>query len=83
MNFAVRWVVRAGTDRDSMVSIGLLRESLRGRRKFGRAGAEPPSWGVIPRVPRVNFVGCRTLPHKVGGVPRRAADDRIEGGAVA
>jgi hypothetical protein len=33
--------VRAGTDRDSvLVSIGLLRESLRGQRKFGCLGAK-------------------------------------------
>lgn len=32
--------MRAGTDRDSVVSIGLLRESLRGLRKFGRPGSK-------------------------------------------
>jgi hypothetical protein len=39
----VRWFVRAGTDRDSVVSIGLLRESLRGPRKFGCPGPKSGS----------------------------------------
>jgi hypothetical protein len=38
----VRWFVRAGTDRDSVVSVGLLRESLRGPRKFGCSGPKSP-----------------------------------------
>jgi len=71
-------------DRDSVVSIGLLRESLRGRRKFGGPGAEPLGGTAVPAVSCVNYLGALvTLRHKVGGAAHRATDAHIDRSAVA
>jgi hypothetical protein len=58
-------------DRDSVVFIGLLRESLRGRRKFGRPGAESLAavrarqWSGVSILPGL-FGPDRTVSRKVG-----------------
>jgi hypothetical protein len=59
MKPVVQWFVRAGTDRESVVSIGLLRESLRGPREFGCPGPPSQSNSQANRVKAPNHVRAR------------------------
>jgi hypothetical protein len=67
--------------RDSVVSIGLLRESLRARRKSGRPGAGPlPAGALALMAHNVNLSGLSHRSGKAGPAAAQTPTDTIASG---